>query len=460
MPWWPRLPGPNYHRVLQGAPPRGRQLYFTFPSAPESRPFFQSVKSTLSHLKSCNPVEGIPSSTAWNLTSHGNFRPGATFSQNTFSGHATDFFIRRVVLGQESSILQNLQENWCEFVLLVLRPERPFTGVSGPSGPKIAKKSQKECFWGSAKKSPKIPEKVKKYPKLDFWGYFLTFSGIFGDFFADPQKHSFWDFFAILGPEGPETPVNGRSGRNSSVLLILLTVSIWSSGHLPRHCTGHLLMLIAWIKGWMAVTNLAHSRQKVDVCRFAWFSVRSLLCKSFWANSGDFQAETKMRRLLGKVGRVFVRVKTKQFSGKIQAIFSDMQISRQTRVVFGQKIECLGFLSNPCNFWSEIWICRYLGKIGDFLGEISAKSGIWMKCLYRLHDVRTTCFFQAVCSHDFRTFSHDFRTTCLFKVFLFARIFARFARCSHAGRRPACLCQIRSKFAQIWWNSVASIGAP
>ena len=35
----------------------------------------------------------------------GNFRPGASFSQNTFSGHATDFFIRRVVLGQESSIL-------------------------------------------------------------------------------------------------------------------------------------------------------------------------------------------------------------------------------------------------------------------------------------------------------------------------------------------------------------------
>ena len=32
------------HRVLQGAPPRGRQLYFT--------PFIRSVKSTLSYLKS------------------------------------------------------------------------------------------------------------------------------------------------------------------------------------------------------------------------------------------------------------------------------------------------------------------------------------------------------------------------------------------------------------------------
>ena len=41
-----------------------------------------------------------------------------------------------------------------------LRPEPPFTGVSGPSGPEIAKKSQKGSFWGSGEKSQKIPEKV------------------------------------------------------------------------------------------------------------------------------------------------------------------------------------------------------------------------------------------------------------------------------------------------------------
>ena len=74
---------------------------------------------------------------------------------------------------------------------LKLRPERPFIAISGPSGPKIAKESQKESFWGSAKKSPEIPENVKKYPKLDFLRHFLTLSGIFGDFFADPQKDSF-----------------------------------------------------------------------------------------------------------------------------------------------------------------------------------------------------------------------------------------------------------------------------
>ena len=51
----------------------------------------------------------------------GNFHPGASFSQNTFSVHATDFFIRRVVLGQESSILKICREIdvnlsfWCSF---------------------------------------------------------------------------------------------------------------------------------------------------------------------------------------------------------------------------------------------------------------------------------------------------------------------------------------------------------
>ena len=46
----------HYHRVLQGAPPRGRQLYFPFPSAPD----YNSKRQ-----KSCNPVGGTPSSAAW-----------------------------------------------------------------------------------------------------------------------------------------------------------------------------------------------------------------------------------------------------------------------------------------------------------------------------------------------------------------------------------------------------------
>ena len=101
-----------------------------------------------------------------------------------------------------------------------LRSERPFTGVSGPSGAKIAKKSQKESYWGSAKKSPR---KYPKVQKTQLW----TFSAIFGDFFADPQKDSFCDFFAILAPEGPETPVNGRSNLN---LRCFFFPDFWGSG--------------------------------------------------------------------------------------------------------------------------------------------------------------------------------------------------------------------------------------
>ena len=77
--------------------------------------------------------------------------------------------------------------------------------------PKIPKKSL--C--------KKVPENTRKSQKNTpkntqirvFFGYFSTFSGIFGDFFADPQKDSFRDFFGVSGPEGPETPVNGRLGR-------------------------------------------------------------------------------------------------------------------------------------------------------------------------------------------------------------------------------------------------------
>ena len=55
------------------------------------------------------------------------------------------------------------------------------------------KKSLKKSLFGVCKK---VPEKGEKYSKLTFWVCFC---------------------FAILGPEGPETPVNGRSGRKSWV---------------------------------------------------------------------------------------------------------------------------------------------------------------------------------------------------------------------------------------------------
>ena len=81
-------------------------------------------------------------------------------------------------------------------------PERPFTGVSGPSGPKIAKKVSKRVFWGSAEKSPKIPEKVKKYPKKSNFGSF-DFFGCFRGPLCRPPKRLFLRLFCDFGPGGP-----------------------------------------------------------------------------------------------------------------------------------------------------------------------------------------------------------------------------------------------------------------
>ena len=52
----PPPPKPN-HRVLQGAPPRGRQLYFTFPSAPD--PLFKALKAPFLTLRVVTP-SGAP----------------------------------------------------------------------------------------------------------------------------------------------------------------------------------------------------------------------------------------------------------------------------------------------------------------------------------------------------------------------------------------------------------------
>ena len=66
----------------------------------------------------------------------------------------------------------------------------------GPPGPKSQKSLEKSLFGGLQKSSRKYPKKSKntqKSPNLCIFVYFLTFSGIFGDFFADPQKDSFRD---------------------------------------------------------------------------------------------------------------------------------------------------------------------------------------------------------------------------------------------------------------------------
>ena len=89
--------------------------------------------------------------------------------------------------------------------------EQPFTGVSGPSGPEIPQKSQKES-WGVCKKSPKTPEKnPQKNTQIGFWGVFFDFFGCcWGLFCRHPRL--FLRLWGISGPDGLETPENDRSG--------------------------------------------------------------------------------------------------------------------------------------------------------------------------------------------------------------------------------------------------------
>ena len=68
-------------------------------------------------------------------------------------------------------------------------------------GPKFQKSLEKSLFGGLEKSPGKYPKKFKKYPKntqiWTFFGYVSTFSGIFGDFFADLQKDFFETFLGF-----------------------------------------------------------------------------------------------------------------------------------------------------------------------------------------------------------------------------------------------------------------------
>ena len=94
--------------------------------------------------------------------------------------------------GSCSSLDRQVQMNalWGFLVMQSFaRPNRPFTGISGP---KIVKKLPKRVFLGLCKKSPRnYPKMSKNSPKSPISSIFCTLSGIFGDVFADPQKDSF-----------------------------------------------------------------------------------------------------------------------------------------------------------------------------------------------------------------------------------------------------------------------------
>ena len=154
----------------------------------------------------------------------------------------------------------------------VLRSEPPFTGVSGPSRPKIGKKVSKGVLLGGQKKSPKIRQKVKKVrrkspkirqkvkkmtPKVPFSELFgpLFFLGLYGVFsgtltFSGPPQRErpfFRLFCAILGPEGPETPVNGRSGRELCVEKQACANQL-PRGALVCHYRSEALMKARWLR--------------------------------------------------------------------------------------------------------------------------------------------------------------------------------------------------------------------
>ena len=104
-----------------------------------------------------------------------------------------------------------------------------------------------------------------------------------------------------------------------------------------------------------------------------------------------------------------------------------MRISGQTRVVFGQKLKCLGFWANPCDFRSEIWICRLFGQIWGVFW--------WNFCQeWNLDEIFAPC---ARCSHD------------VFSRFLFARMFTRFVSshnvCTQAVGQRFCAAKVAER---------------
>ena len=97
--------------------------------------------------------------------------------------------------------LQTQKVNLCA---LFLRSERPFTGVSGPSGAKIAKKVSKRVFLGVCKKSPpKYPKKSKMTSKSPILAYSWLFRVFSGAFLESPKTTLFETFWGVFGRGGP-----------------------------------------------------------------------------------------------------------------------------------------------------------------------------------------------------------------------------------------------------------------
>ena len=92
------------------------------------------------------------------------------------------------------------------------------SGPPGPKSPKSLKKVSPGLPARSVQKVSKrveMPQKgVKKRLFRDLFETFRLFSRLFGRSGPGGPRRLFGDFSGISGPEGSETPVNGRSGLN------------------------------------------------------------------------------------------------------------------------------------------------------------------------------------------------------------------------------------------------------
>ena len=106
-----------------------------------------------------------------------------------------------------------LRRFWGRVLRRVADPGQHLQESLGPSGPKSPKTSQKGSFRLSAKKSLGKSKHAPNSPISDFRP-FLEFLVCFRGLRSDPPKRPFLRPFCDLGPKGPETRVNGGSGRN------------------------------------------------------------------------------------------------------------------------------------------------------------------------------------------------------------------------------------------------------
>ena len=86
-------------------------------------------------------------------------------------------------------------------------------------------KVSKRVFLGSAKKSPKIPEKVEKYSKIQIWVFF-DFFGCFRGLFCRPPKRLFSRLFWDFGPRGLGDFCKWSLGSQSLCVCVMLLIDL------------------------------------------------------------------------------------------------------------------------------------------------------------------------------------------------------------------------------------------